>query len=93
MLTRSGRTGVLLVAPVVSGGDDGSRWQMRFFFLADSLREDPATGSAAALSGELLRQAGQHDDVLLEQGVAMQRPSHLHLRVHPSGPIQVGGRV
>ncbi|MCC5873287.1 MAG: PhzF family phenazine biosynthesis protein [Gammaproteobacteria bacterium] len=93
MLARSGRTGVLLAAPAASSGDEGPLWQVRFFFLADSLREDPATGSAAALFGEALRQAGHHGAFVLEQGVAMQRPSRLHLRVYPSGPVQVGGRV
>lgn len=91
MLARTGRTGVLLAAPAANGDD--SCWQVRCFFLADSLREDPATGSAAALFGEILRQAGQHGAFTIEQGLAMQRPSQLHLRVPLSGPIQVGGRV
>ena len=91
MLARSGRTGVLLAAPAANGDDAG--WQVRVFFLAGSLREDPATGSAAALFGETLRQAGQHGAFTLEQGVAMQRPSELHLCVPLRGPIQVGGRV
>lgn len=91
MLAESGRTGVLLAAPAANGDD--SCWQVRCFFLADSLREDPATGSAAALFGEILRQAGRHGAFILEQGEAMQRPSQLHLRVSPSGPIKVGGRV
>jgi trans-2,3-dihydro-3-hydroxyanthranilate isomerase len=94
MLARSGCTGVLLAAPATrASGEDVVRWQVRFFFLADSLREDAATGSAAALFGEVLRQSGRHGDFLLEQGAAMHRPSQLHLRVHPSGPIRVGGRV
>lgn len=92
MLARSGRTGVLLAAPM-QDSEDGSHWQVRVFFLAEGLREDPATGSAAALFGEALRQVGRHGECLLEQGVAMQRPSQLHLRVPASGPIEVGGRV
>lgn len=92
LLADTGRTGLLLAAPALDGGD-GPDWQVRFYFLADSLREDPATGSAAALFGEVLRQSGRHGAFVLEQGVAMQRPSRLHLRVYPSGPIQVGGRV
>ncbi|MCC5886995.1 MAG: PhzF family phenazine biosynthesis protein [Gammaproteobacteria bacterium] len=95
LLADSGRTGVLLAAPspAMDGNGHGSDWQVRCFFLADSLREDPATGSAAALFGELLRQSGRHGAFVLEQGVAMQRPSRLHLRVYASGPIKVGGRV
>lgn len=91
MLAESGRTGVLLAAPAASG--DEARWQVRCFFLAGQLREDPATGSAAALFGETLRQAGRQGAFTLEQGVWVQRPSQLHLRIAPSGPIQVGGRV
>lgn len=93
MLAESGRTGLLLAAPAADGNHDDSRWQVRCFFLAGSLREDPATGSAAALFGEALRQAGRHGAFVLEQGVAMHRPLQLHLRVYPFGPIQVGGRV
>lgn len=92
LLARTGRTGVLLAVPDGAAAD-GRRWQVRVFFLAGSLREDPATGSAAALFGELLRQQGHHGAFELEQGVAMQRPSLLQLQVPATGSIRVGGRV
>lgn len=87
-LRQTGTTGVLLAVP-----DAGADWAVRVFFLADALREDPATGSAAALFGECLRRAGRGGDRELYQGEAMGRPSRLALRIPGSGPIRVGGRV
>ncbi|MEM9620043.1 MAG: PhzF family phenazine biosynthesis protein [Pseudomonadota bacterium] len=64
----------------------------RMFFEASGIREDPATGSAnTAFAAYLLRHHGALGEVIVDQGVEMQRPSRLYLRV--GHPLQVGGRV
>ena len=92
VLAATASTGVLLAAPV-PGMTLGQGFAVRVFFLADGLREDPATGSAAAVFGECLRRAGHVGDCLLEQGTAMGRPSRIHLGIPLDGPIEVGGAV
>lgn len=80
--------------------DPGNDLHARLFFLAPGVREDPATGSAAACLGAYLlahRAAGSGDLRLrIEQGHEVGRPSLLRLRAReePAGPrIAVGGRV
>lgn len=64
----------------------------RMFFYAGGFREDPATGSAnSAFAAYLLEHRGALGSVVVDQGVEMQRPSRLYLRVQE--PLQVGGRV
>ncbi|TVS08827.1 MAG: PhzF family phenazine biosynthesis protein [Gammaproteobacteria bacterium] len=92
LLRRTGRSGILMAAPLATE-DEQPGWEVRVFFLAGTLREDPATGSAAALFGDALRQNGRTGACVLRQGVAMQRPSRLHLRIADEGPIAVGGQV
>ncbi len=72
----------------------------RFFFEANGIREDPATGSAAACLGRYLlahRPLGPGAvDVRIEQGSAVQRPSLLLLRAEERDgecSIRVGGGV
>jgi len=72
----------------------------RFFFDANGIREDPATGSATgALGGYLLhnRYSSESDFFLrIEQGVQMGRPSLLRLRGslgNGAVTVSVGGRV
>ncbi len=72
----------------------------RFFFDANGIREDPATGSATgALGGYLLhnRYSSKSDFFLrIEQGVQMGRPSLLRLRGslgNGAATVSVGGRV
>jgi len=72
----------------------------RFFFEAQGVREDPATGSATACLGAYLlrhRYYGKADlSLRIEQGYEINRPSLLMLRATESGgasTIQVGGRV
>lgn len=64
----------------------------RMYFHSGNVREDPATGSAntafAAYLGDL---RGGEFQVTVDQGVEMQRPSRLYLRVGEQ--IQVGGRT
>ena len=64
----------------------------RMFFNSAGKREDPATGSAnAAFAAYLHRHLGEIGDVVVDQGVEMNRPSRLYLKV--AAQVQVGGRV
>jgi trans-2,3-dihydro-3-hydroxyanthranilate isomerase len=72
----------------------------RFFFEANGLREDPATGNAAAFLGAHLVQYGAisrgRTHLRIEQGYSVGRPSLVHLRVDSTTKepaIEVGGRV
>lgn len=72
----------------------------RFFFEANGVREDPATGNGAAFLGAYLlehRLLGDGAlDLRIEQGHAVRRPSLVCLRARPSAggrEIEVGGRV
>ena len=64
----------------------------RMFFNSAGVREDPATGSAnTAFAAYLRKHRGELGEVVVDQGVEIQRPSRLYLRV--GSEIQVGGRV
>ena len=72
----------------------------RMFFDAGGIREDPATGSATAFLGAYLLEHGGFGEgsvaIRIEQGHAMQRTSHLHLRAEhgvKNDHIRVGGIV
>lgn len=72
----------------------------RFFFEANGMREDPATGSATACLGRYLVAhrplGGATVDVRIEQGSAVQRPSLLLLQAQARDgghEIRVGGGV
>ena len=74
--------------------------EVRLFFDAGGVREDPATGSAAACLGAYLLEHGYLGDEAVEctlaQGAHVGRPSRLHLRARDGGgarTIEVGGRV
>ena len=77
--------GTIIAAPYIycPGGDlAGSDFHARMFAPWDGIKEDPATGSAAAaLSGALAESEalpqGEQAFQLLEQGVEMGRPSSL----------------
>jgi trans-2,3-dihydro-3-hydroxyanthranilate isomerase len=63
-----------------------------FFSAAGGLREDPATGSANTAFAAYLQILGEGSgSAVVEQGVAMNRPSRLYLRY--ADGIEVGGRV
>lgn len=73
---------------------------VRLQFLANGVREDPATGSACAMLGAYLLEhplLGAGPLALrVEQGHEIQRPSHLSLRARRAGEgriLEVGGRV
>jgi trans-2,3-dihydro-3-hydroxyanthranilate isomerase len=70
-------TGINCFAPV-----DG-RWKTRMFAPGSGVPEDPATGSAAGpLAVHLLRHGriDSGDDIEIEQGVELRRPSRLYAR-------------
>jgi trans-2,3-dihydro-3-hydroxyanthranilate isomerase len=77
----------------------GADLHARMLFLAGSVREDPATGSATACLGAYLRAhggRGERFSLRIEQGVEMGRPSLLRLEVTDgadAAKIRVGGRV
>ncbi len=69
-----------------------SDYAARMFFDAAGAREDPATGSAcAALAAYLRKHRGDLGQVVVDQGVEIQRPSRIYIRV--GDPLQVGGKV
>lgn len=82
-------TGVLAVTPAGTGEGDRA---VRMFFEANGVREDPATGSANAGLGALLRSVGFRGRLEVTQGVEMLRPSRLSLDVDAER-IEVGGCV
>jgi trans-2,3-dihydro-3-hydroxyanthranilate isomerase len=77
----------------------GADLHARMLFVAGSVREDPATGSATACLGAYLLAhggRGERFSLRIEQGVEMGRPSLLRLEVTGGGgrvKIRVGGRV
>jgi trans-2,3-dihydro-3-hydroxyanthranilate isomerase len=77
---------------------EGERWKNRMFAPADGVPEDPATGSAAGpLACHLARHGriGFGEEILISQGIEIQRPSTLHARVTGSQEqietVEVGG--
>jgi trans-2,3-dihydro-3-hydroxyanthranilate isomerase len=64
----------------------------RMFFSVDGIREDPATGSANAAFAAYLRELqSQPRQLVVDQGVEINRPSRLYLRI--GDELQVGGKV
>jgi trans-2,3-dihydro-3-hydroxyanthranilate isomerase len=86
------RVGAYLVAR------DGGRWKGRMWAPAFGVPEDPATGSAA---GPLAVHLARHgwtafgDEIEIDQGAEIGRPSRLHARVEGEGDrvdrVEVGG--
>jgi len=69
----------------------------RMFAPSMGIIEDPATGAAvAALSGAIHHFDGLldgHYPLMIEQGVEMGRPSHIHLHLDCAGGAVVHGRI
>jgi trans-2,3-dihydro-3-hydroxyanthranilate isomerase len=72
----------------------------RFFFEANGVREDPASGNAAAFLGAYLLEHGapfarRSPPLRIEQGHSVGRPSLVLLQARPGAQpeIRVGGRV
>jgi trans-2,3-dihydro-3-hydroxyanthranilate isomerase len=78
----------------------GARWKTRMFAPSHGVNEDPATGSAA---GPLALHLARHgrirfgDEIVIDQGAEIGRPSQLHARVDGSPErvekVEVGGHV
>ena len=96
-----GHVGALLFA-AESGGDDVLAYS-RMFAPSAGVIEDPATGGAAGPLGCYLVKHGlvrrdQMQDFINLQGVAMGRPSRLHMRITQDeratiSRVQVGGKA
>jgi PhzF family phenazine biosynthesis protein len=73
---------------------DANRFMSRNPFPRGGIREDPATGSAAAGLGAYLR-AGHHivttGAITVEQGAQVGRPSRLEVTIPATGRIRVSG--
>lgn len=71
------------------GADHKASFHARMFAPDMGISEDPATGSAvAAMSGALHHfdaLADGHHAMMIEQGVEMGRPSHIHLHLEAAG--------
>jgi trans-2,3-dihydro-3-hydroxyanthranilate isomerase len=85
--------GINCFAPVAAG-----RWKTRMFAPASGVAEDPATGSAAGpLAIHLLRHGriASGDEIEIEQGTELKRPSRLYARVVGTAAkierVEVGG--
>jgi trans-2,3-dihydro-3-hydroxyanthranilate isomerase len=86
-------SGVDCFAPVA-----GNRWKARMFAPSSGVFEDPATGSAAGpLAVHLLRygRIGSGDEIEIEQGAELRRPSRLFARADGTADeierVEVGG--
>lgn len=72
--------------------EESADFATRMFFDSGGKREDPATGSAnSAFAAYLRKHRGNIGDVVVDQGVEINRPSRLYLKV--ADTIAVGGRV
>ena len=72
----------------------GRRWTTRCFVPAFAVPEDPATGSAAGPFALHLARHGRigfGDEIEIEQGAAVGRPSTLYAVAHSPERIEVGG--
>lgn len=96
--------GAVVASPYVycAGGDlAGSNFHARMFSPWDGIKEDPATGSAAAaLAGALAKSpinAKGELQYVIEQGVEMGRPSSIELRIIMDAgnlsKVSIGGQV
>ena len=78
----------------------GNQLTARFFFDANGVREDPATGNGAAFLGAYLMKHGMLGpgplDLRIEQGIQVGRPSLVRMRAGTSDgrlAVSVGGQV
>ncbi len=76
----------------------GDRWKTRMFAPSFGVAEDPATGSAAGPLSVHLARHGRiafGDEIVIEQGAEVGRPSRLHARAEGSAErierVEVGG--
>ena len=78
----------------------GSGWKCRVFAPGEGIAEDPATGAAAGPLAVHLARHGRiafGDEIVIEQGVEIGRPSTLHARARGAGDsldsVEVGGHA
>jgi len=78
----------------------GPSWKCRVFAPGEGIAEDPATGAAAGPMAVHLARHGHiafGDDIVIEQGVEIGRPSTLHARARGSRDqltsVEVGGHA
>jgi trans-2,3-dihydro-3-hydroxyanthranilate isomerase len=94
-LQRLARLGSLAISVFARNGD---RWKTRVFAPGEGIAEDPATGAAAGPLAVHLARHGRvefGEEIVIDQGAEMLRPSTLHARVF-GGPerlerVEVGG--
>ena len=79
------------------GVNHHAKFHARMFAPDMGIAEDPATGAAvAARSGAIHffdKLVDGHHPFLIEQGVEMGRPSHIHLHLDVSGGVIAGARI
>ena len=79
------------------GADHTASFHARMFAADLGIWEDPATGSAvAAMSGAIHhfdRLADGHTALMIEQGVEMGRPSHIHLHLQAEDGKIIHARI
>ena len=79
------------------GVNHNAKFHARMFAPDMGIAEDPATGAAvAAMSGAIHffdKLVDGHHPFLIEQGVEMGRPSHIHLHLDVSGGAIAGARI
>jgi trans-2,3-dihydro-3-hydroxyanthranilate isomerase len=79
------------------GVNHNAKFHARMFAPDMGISEDPATGAAvAAMSGAIHffdKLVDGHHPFLIEQGVEMGRPSHIHLHLDVSGGAIAGARI
>lgn len=80
--------------------EPGARLAMRMFFDVDGIREDPATGSAAACLAAYLSDrryfGSERVKECVQQGYQIGRPSSLHIGAEPASggiAVSVAGKV
>jgi len=84
---------------VVFAGD-GAAWKCRVFAPGEGIDEDPGTGAAAGPLAVHLARHGRiafGDEIIIEQGAEIGRPSILHARAHGAvgrlDSVEAGGSV
>jgi trans-2,3-dihydro-3-hydroxyanthranilate isomerase len=79
------------------GGDHRADFHARMFAPDLGIPEDPATGSAAAAMSGAIQHfdalADGHHALMIEQGVEMGRPSHIHLHIEAEHGKAVRARI
>ena len=72
---------------------DGDTIHLRMFAPLDDIPEDPATGSASAALGRLLRErSGQDQELIIHQGDDMGRPSRISVSAKADA-VTIGGQA